>query len=939
MKNLLNPKWIFFTNTFPVVLLFLIFWKNYNDIALLLTAANKTNWLYYGIALFVMSFVSTLYALLMILRKKNISVVYGVFVLLTYISYLLIWYFNYGKIIPAGLFNWMISGDFNIYLQTFLMPAIIHSILVVIIKMTSDTKEHYASLNFIMAIYVPIIFYLFMQIVFPLFKSTDYRFQKHLEIVTYVTTFLIFLILILRGIYILVLNRSGIIYKLRFFWKILFVLIFPLIGLAINNGLIEDGIFFFLPYCFGDFGDSNFYFLTLVNGIFLLIPDSNIKKRRIFLFAGRSLTLSFTFYFFLVFLPYLPIGVLLTVAFGLGFLVLTPIILFGFHVRKLNKDYDFLKKYFPKWQLRIGASLAFMIIPALITISYIQDKRALNTALEYIYYPDYDKEYKINVVALQKVFKHIKKSGRKFGFFNKESTPYLSSFYDWLVLDNLTISDSKMNMMAKVFWDNAHVRKVRRRSEGFPKGDIAITKISSQTIFDTSKDAYVSWVNLELKNMEENSFTGYETSFELPEGCWIDNYYLDIGDRREYGILAEKKSAIWVFNRISNRRRDPGILYYQNGNKIKFKVFPFEKQETRKTGIRFLHKEPVDIIFEDNIVHLGDAANSEPENIIAKDITGDVVFISGAGKQNLQLIKREPYYHFVVDISKGNKSHIDSYIERINNFLLEHQIQGSKHKISFTNTFVNTIDMGANWEEKFRGQICKGGFYLDRAIKTILVKSFKHGEERFPVIVVVTDDVGNAIASNNYADYSFAYPDNNIFYELDSNGVVKSHLLLQNSKAIYQDNANIETGKPVRVWKEGSSISYLPDDDKPSIALNKRLINDIPVLNSDWKTGLTMRGKIMSDIIEPEKSSGRHFNTIRNSFKTGIMTRHTSYIVVENDIQKEMLKRKQEKVLSGNKSLDIDNETVSMTEPGILIMALVMMLMIGIAKYWKRVFL
>ena len=58
----------------------------------------------------------------------------------------------------------------------------------------------------------------------------------------------------------------------------------------------------------------------------------------------------------------------------------------------------------------------------------------------------------------------------------------------------------------------------------------------------------------------------------------------------------------------------------------------------------------------------------------------------------------------------------------------------------------------------------------------------------------------------------------------------------------------------------------------------------------------------------------------KHRHKSKIMTPVTSYLVVENEAQKAMLKKKQEQALSGNKSLDLGEDTQRMSEPGLWIL-------------------
>ena len=214
------------------------------------------------------------------------------------------------------------------------------------------------------------------------------------------------------------------------------------------------------------------------------------------------------------------------------------------------------------------------------------------------------------------------------------------------MLDNLTLSDTKINYIEKVFFDNT---SIEIRPENIRNDNVKITNISSNSTYDKSQNAWKSWIDLEITNKSENTwFSEYVTTIDLPEGCWISNYYLFVGNKKEFGILAEKKSAMWVFSQIRNENRDPGILHYLTGNKVAFRVFPFSKDEVRKTGIEFLHKEPLKLTIENNIVELGNAEETTNE----KTETENVVYVSTQQKQTLKTVQRKPYFHFLVDISK-----------------------------------------------------------------------------------------------------------------------------------------------------------------------------------------------------------------------------------------------------------------------------------------------
>jgi hypothetical protein len=61
------------------------------------------------------------------------------------------------------------------------------------------------------------------------------------------------------------------------------------------------------------------------------------------------------------------------------------------------------------------------------------------------------------------------------------------------------------------------------------------------------------------------------------------------------------------------------------------------------------------------------------------------------------------------------------------------------------------------------------------------------------------------------------------------------------------------------------------------------------------------------------------------------MTPYTSYLVVENQAQKNALLRKQKQVLSSKKSFDLDDDSSEMSEPGFVILSL----LVGVLLFLK----
>jgi hypothetical protein len=395
------------------------------------------------------------------------------------------------------------------------------------------------------------------------------------------------------------------------------------------------------------------------------------------------------------------------------------------------------------------------------------------------------------------------------------------------------------------------------------------------------------------------------------------------------GILAEKRTAMWVFSSIRNENRDPGILYYLTGNKVGFRVFPFAKEEVRKTGIELLHKEPVQITIDNNVLNLGQAEIKQQSKVENEH----AIYVSASEKQKLKEVNRTPYFHFIVNATA--KENNWRYIKRIKEITQKHSALAENAKISFVNSYVSTTSLNTDWQKKLNNQTFEGGFYIDRAIKTTLFNSYKEQESSYPVIVVLTNDIEHAVFDKDFSDWSFAFPESDLFYNLNEYGELEPHSFISNPRGILNDSINLSFNKSVLEYKiNDNSTRYVPDDNKPSIILksDKLESNVKEMKENNWNSALTMQAMWTSQVLHPETTDTEWLNLVKHSFVSKVMSPVTSFLVVENEAQKAILKKKQKQVLASNKSLDLGEDTRRMSEPSWYIL----MLLLGSVLYFRN---
>lgn len=954
MHSLRTPKWVFLVNTVPVALFMALCAGEFAVVHTLLPAASVALWREFGLALGLLGVGAAGYAGMQLARRRPLGGWYSVVQLLAFSLFLCVLTIQSSDVLPRSVPRWMVPTDPVLMAWTFLMPTLAHAILALVAKFTPDDQRQHAGPNFVFAVGVPIgwwvLFEVWSLIEHLLSKPYDGTSQytgpswwdtagNVIFAVALVLSTLSFFFFLVRALFIMTRHKTGAWGDGSLVWRIIVTILLPLIGLGLNNGLFFSRDFFGQSGIFGNFSSPWFYILAVLNGALLCVPDSPRPALRLLQLMGRSVLFGYTFYFFLVFLPFLPLSIPAIILIGTGFLLLAPLLLFVVHVRQLSDDVTALQAVYSKAVVRTVLVAGLAALPLFITESFWHRRQVLHEALAYVYTPNYAETGHIDAAALASTLAVVRQNkDRNMEMFFGSQQPYLSSYFNWLVLDNLMLSEAKINELERVFSGPLPGYRVAPGwSNDAPRPnplDAQLRTATATSTYDARQQAWVSWVNLEIANPQRYyQNRQYSTTIALPVGCWVSDYYLTIGQRQERGILAEKRAATWVFAQILNENssRDPGLLTYRGPNRIDVRVYPVSNDEVRHTRIQFLHKEPCTLVVDGQTLALGDSTTAPPVATPVAVPGSGVAYVSGLAKQQLPLVQRRPYYHFLLDASAGQATPVASYQARIARQLAQPLPNGAPARFSLVNAATTPVPAGADWLAQLGHTPPEGGFYLTGAIRRTLFEVQQHPAATYPVLVAVTDSLPDAVLDPDFEEFASAYPESDVFYVLGPDGRLEPHSLRHNAREPLGTAIAPGAPVPVRAWPDvAHPRAYLPATSEAAVVVDQRPA--VPAAETApanrWLAGLLLRGYGQWQSFHPETTDHERVPFIQASFRAGIMTPFTSFLALENDAQKAALYRKQEQTLAANASLDtmeaneIQPDAVPIdTEAGLLLLA------------------
>jgi hypothetical protein len=443
--------------------------------------------------------------------------------------------------------------------------------------------------------------------------------------------------------------------------------------------------------------------------------------------------------------------------------------------------------------LLIIGLLSVAIMPGVIAVSMYRERVILHRAMDFVFQPNQRTEMdpRIDLRGLRYSLDMLKSSTLRHrrGIIYAKHIPLITTLYRSIVLDNMTLSPSRIRQMELIFWgqstipaDNASTsRPVAAAISGQQTSDVVITSIKPLTVYNVQTGIYRSEIDLTLKYRGKFGLAEYHSSFELPQGAWISDYYLWIEDKKVRGMLTEKKATLWVYQQILRERRDPGLVYYERNNRIHVRVFPFQAKETRRTGFTLLHREPLRLQIDGHTVPLTSpiAPPSPAITSLIHTTKGSALYLSQAAIAKLPEIQRTVYFHFVLDMSQSAASNRAQYINRIEQFLQRYPQMREHSRISLVNFRARSYLWHDAWREAIASFPSEGGFFLERAIQIISLQHFMAASRAFPVIVVLSPSLPQNIHSNDLDALSFAFPESDLFYTLSADAVLQPVSLRQ----------------------------------------------------------------------------------------------------------------------------------------------------------------
>ncbi len=930
MRFSLSPLGILLGQTLPAVLLFLLYGSIYTLIAPVLDAEAHHLWATYAMLFGAATLLATGYALYAWKRKVPVHFIYGVLAFIIFVPLVLSFMDKSRVLFPREVSFWMVPDDAKLYSIRLIAITLLHALFVLVGASFGENRKEHAVRDLGIGIAVPLSAYLFFQ----LFRSFDGRFdvEYHLWTAVMILMVVAFLFFVFRGV-VAILRKKQQGKEVGLVVRILVGLALPLGGLIANNGFFDQMV----HGVFGDLTHWGFYTVALLNGLVVVWGESPEPRTRMVQFILRSIGFSYVLYFFVLFVPFLPLSIFAIIAFGLGFLLLAPVLLFLVQGMQLAHDIRFLREQRSLPALVGTLMLSILMIPGIITGVFLNQRSALHIALAQVFDADPEaKPVRVNTDALQDVLANVRGNKERWGWARNHMS-FITPWFNTVVMDNLMLSEAKLKTLDRIYLgeasDTLQSPVWRQRRE---RATPTLDSLSARSHFDESQQVWRTWVDLQMHNPERSRME-YLATFNLPAGAWISDQYLMIDGNEVKGVLAERKAATWIYQQIRRGRRDPSLTRYVAPGVVELRVFPLEGFQTRRAGFEVLHKEPLSLTIDACAVQLGDGTNATEAKMITS-ADGSVAYIPASVKRQLPVVQRPPQIHIIVDASPVGREKRPYIVAAIDHFIRDHHVDPATVTLHITDAYSRSVPWNDAAKQEFLDHKGEGGFFSDRPIRQVLTEAGRHPGKERPVIMIAPSMYNAGERSvgvwlDDLGDLAFCLPEAPEFFILQG-----EELTARNFNAPLTDRGGTRSPAdplPAYAWPNARQPqAYLPVNDAPDVALLKAGSGDpSPLMLRDWKDALRLEGLWKDLVIHPEKGTDGWSALVQNSFQAQVLSPVTAWICLENGAQLNTLMRKQKDVLNANANFDAsEEEPTPMSEPDLWWLLLPMLVFLA----WRR---
>lgn len=297
------------------------------------------------------------------------------------------------------------------------------------------------------------------------------------------------------------------------------------------------------------------------------------KNSWIILFSG--ITISISFYYSLLFLPFSLVAIFAIVFMGLGFLPLSPFLSF---ISSLICTYTLIKKSDKSIssnliKISFGALIGFIII-------FLIELQCLVTNYAMIILDRHDHERKIEGLELLRKYGDLEKIKRSYYTYHPETSDIIMTVLGYPKPYYVDISKIYYFLTGEFLQSNRFDSFTERLPNqlgsskiGLPQPQLYLSNSNLDVISNPEKGYYYTEWTINFKN---KAIFNQESRAEirLPENSVVSKASLWVNGIEKQAVFAGKKEVTQAYQKIVNKSRDPLLVNYSGQDRILIQCFP-----------------------------------------------------------------------------------------------------------------------------------------------------------------------------------------------------------------------------------------------------------------------------------------------------------------------------------------------------------------------------